>query len=298
MATFNNISAAQDTQLRGADQQEELRVSRNLLYEGPTFLPIPPPVTGGDSGVIPTKQTYQAIEEPWKGLKLHRFTLYNHSGGVQPMGLGFRWHNSIWEAGTWDNSLTTYARVQNFQARAAAQLGPATLDASDGIVILSARKWDWLSLNVTTASVDAADTVGATRYSNETGTAWIDVAAGQAIEGDLDFTGELGLGEALHIWAPPHDWGKSDGIESLGTGIGEGLYAFNLRFTTAPDTTDPVVTGIELGFLKHSGRDVADNGIFEEETASITDFDADGVVAYYGTAAPDNMAAFEVQCIG
>lgn len=297
MANFNNISAGQDTRLRGADQQETTRRTRNLLYEGPTFLPVPPPVTGGDSGVIPTRQIYQAIEEPWKGLKLHRFTVHNHDAAAQAMGLGFRWHNSTWEAGTWDETATTYARVQNFQARAAAQLGPATLDDDDGIIILSDRKWDWLSLNVTTASVHSANTVSATRYSDELGTGWLP-ATGLTIVEDLDQATELGLGEQLHVWAPPKDWGKSDEFETLGTGIKGGKYAFNLRFTTSADTTDPVVTGIELGFLKHSGLQVAANGIFEEENANITDFDADGVVAFFELLDPDNMVAFEVQCIG
>ncbi len=286
------INAEQDVSLRGAAHQQTTKETRLLLFEGPCER-LASPGNQPQVGVDPALQLFDT--RPQAGLRIQTFEVHNRSGGVNTVGIGFRYQNSIWRAGTWDNSLDTFARTAAFQERTAQQLGPATLDDNDGIVILSRRKFNWASMNVTVASVHSADTIAEVRYSNETGDGWNTVAANQALDDDFTFTGELATGEAIFAWAGARDWGKSSG---LATGIPDGYYAWNIRFTTSPDTTDPVVTGIEIGTMKFSGENLVDDGFFENEQMAWIENDADGIVAYYLTAAQGNFAEAEVSHAG
>ena len=158
------------------------------------------------------------------------------------------------------------------------------------------RGWfNWVSLNITTASIGATGDL-IVQYSDEAGTAWITQTSGQAILDDITVTdGVTALGEKVFVWNPPHDWGKSLGLE---TALPDGFYCMRFLIGAQAYSTASVATGIEIGSLKTSGEELADNGLFENEQMSWVEFEADGVVAFFETAATGNMIDFEVAPAG
>ena len=299
-----HVTKSQDTVLRGRDQQETTLRTRNLLYEGPqeTLRSHRGP---GASTSWPT-QVNEAVQthttRGQTGMRLQSFEMHNRAGAAITVGIGFRWQNDIWEAGAYDNSVTNqYTRSEDLQDRTAIALGDTT-NTSDGFVIFSERKWDWLSINVTTATDDNAEngTIGCS-YTDEAGTAWITVSGGTDLQGIVDSITtsasiELTDDEHVFVWNPPHDWGKTAG--TLGGNFPADMYGFRIVNTVVSDLVAAVVTGMEIGSMKTSGEALADNGLWENEQMSWVDFDADGVVALFETAAPGNMVDFEASPAG
>jgi hypothetical protein len=96
--------------------------------------------------------------------------------------------------------------------------------------------------------------------------------------------------ERVFAWNPPSDWGRTTG--SL-DGIPNGMYALQLRFTTSADNTDPVATGLEIGTMRFSEEEVADNEDWNRGPGQgFHDPDSIGVVAFMETAAEGNMGSF------
>jgi len=112
-----------------------------------------------------------------------------------------------------------------------------------------------ISLNVTTATSGAQAPTVALRYSNTAGTGWTNLTNTFALAGG---GAHIATGEAVWVFAPPSDWGKSTGGGSLGTNIPDGFYAINVRATTAP-TTAGVFTGAEICRLYFMTEAIADN---------------------------------------
>ena len=306
------VSVSQVNVLRGADQQQTTKRTRNLLYEGPTERLLgytQPRIRATAAEAIPADvahlepATQQVITRSQKGLRIQRFELHNR-GGANTVGIGFRLANEVWEMGEVDVSATApYTRITNYQSRTQVVFGADYTEVdNDFIVILSRKKWNWVSMNVTQATSGGAN-VSTVGYSNEAGTGWIIPAVGAGgIEFQDDFTNssaEIGAGEAIWAWNPAHDWGK---IEDNGTlfdqGLPAGFYAWRILFTTVPNTNDLGVTGVEIGTMKWSGEALADNGLFENEEMNWVEFDADGVVAYFGGANVGNSVDFEASHAG
>lgn len=262
------VSKNQDTILRGADQQQTTRRTRNLLYEVPS--------------------TTSGLVGPTKGLGIETFKLHNRAAVTIAVGIGFRHVNTIWHAGLWITATSTYTRSNDHQSRTAAAWQTTT--AADGFIIASYKPFHWVSMNITTASIGATGDL-TVQYSDEAGTGWITQSSGQSILDGITVTnGVTAAGEAVFVWNPPHDWGKTVGLE---TGLSDGLYAMRFLIGAQAYTTASIATGIEIGSL-YSIEELADNANLGSERARLIDYDADGVVAFFETAAAGNMADFYV----
>lgn len=296
-----SISKNQDTILRGADQQQTTFRTRNLLYEGPQERLLSHRGLGA-STTWPTQvneavQTVTTQGQP--GLRIQRYTLENRvTTNTISMGLGFRLSNRVWEAGDYEVGVA-YTKIDNYQSRTEVTwAADFTEGNNDHLVILSRKKFNWVSANNTRASTGNLTTV--MTYSDEAGTALITQTAGQSLQDSFTSAGgDIANGENVFVWNPPHDWGK---ITTSGTlfneGFPEGYYALTIQFTGVAGTNDPGWTGIEIGTLHGVTEEVATNGIYEEDNINFMDFDADGVVAYFEEAATGNNCNFEVAPAG
>lgn len=219
-----------------------------------------------------------------EGIAFRRFEMHNRSGGVAFVGPGFRIHNRHWVAGFWDDSVTGAEFIDDTTDAQDVGTNDFPLETAgtnnDGFVIASRVPFGWVSMNVGTAGVDgAAATDRAVRYSNTAGTGWTALGTGSPYSDNFTSTNTVwATGENVFVWRPPVDWGK---VVSL-SGIPVGMYAINVRATTAPDTTAALATAIEVGTLIPVEA-VADNGIYENELTTYHLREADAVVAYFGT---------------
>ena len=299
-----HVSRNQDTILRGSDQQQTTKRTRNLLYEGPQerLLPHRGP---GASMSWPTQLDEVAqvqVTQGQTGMRLQAFELHNRSAATIVVGIGFRWANRYWKMGDWDTTATTASVFLNadYQSRTATTFFSGITEADeDGVIIWADAPFNWVSMNVTTASVNAGASDADIDYSGTGGASWITQTALQSFVDTLTIAaGELATGEKLLAWNPPHDWTPVERGTLLHiAGVPEGQYAINYRWSDIP-TTDVVVTGVEIGSMKFSGEELADNGLFENEQMSWVDFRADGVAAFFETAAPGNAVDFEVSPAG
>ena len=170
-----SIHVNQDTVLRGADQQEPIRRNRNLLYQGPEQRLLPPhnpggyarvqagaaniPITAHATYTTPDAAVLPGATRAQPGLRIQSFHMQNRAGAAITMGIGFRYSNRIWSAGEYDDSATNQLIANaNYQSRTATSLIVGSL-VNDGIVIFSRKKFNWVSLNVTTASTDSGNSM-------------------------------------------------------------------------------------------------------------------------------------------
>lgn len=278
MRNYNVVTKNQDVILRGTAQQQTTKAARSMLYEGP-------------GGTEATPQT---------GLEIKDWALQNRTGGAIAVGVGFRYANHYWWAADWDDNSAspTITRVAGYQSRTATELfATITTPANeDGLLIVCKKPFNWVSVNVTTASVDATNPAADFDYWD--GDSWVTASAGQAIVDSLTVSGsELTQAEHILAWYPPHDWhpvvdSPADILNNPtgGNRVPAGWYALLWRWGTIADTTQPQFTGIEIGSMQFSGEELADNGIWKpEQTDPYQELIGDGVVAMFETAAAGNM---------
>ncbi len=298
-----HVSRNQDIVLRGADQQETTRRTRNLLFEGPSERLISSPGPGA-STTWPTQLDAgaQTVEtRPQAGLRLQAWELHNRAAADITVGIGFRFRNDIWQVGDLDagEGAAAWIRRATYQSRTATTWAAGFTEANnDMLVIVSTKPFNWISGNCTRASTgNMTSTCG---YSDEAGTGWITPGAGTTFaDGFTQSAGNIGAGETIWVWNPPHDWGTVADTGTLAAlGIPTGMYAWRMIFTGITGTNDPGWTGIEIGSMKFSGEELAINGLWENEQSSWVDFDGDGVVAYFETLNAGHMVDFEVSPAG
>lgn len=257
MSAYNKVQWVQDFLLRTTDQQ----VGNQLPFKAPRY----------DTGGTP-KYT--------KGLAIRRFGLQNFSSTDDLLvGIGFRWDNSTWMVGQWDDSdAASYtddtADAQDTGAGDVVLFSATGEAATDGFVVLSKRPWSWLSINVSQPTT--GNTTFAVDYSNAAGTGWTAAAAGDAWKSDFIISASvLGTGEKIWAWAPPPDWGKITSLENLR----DGWYAWRCSIDANTVTQDGLATAIEVGSLL-SVANVDSNGTFGMENCNFWDPDANALVGF------------------
>jgi len=226
-----------------------------------------------------------------EGATIRNFEMQNRAAGACSMGIGFRLANRVWVAGTYDG--TTYT---DFTADVQSPTGTAILgtdEAEVGFAIGCIVPFDWVSVNITTAEVDAGAAVDhAVTYSDVAGTGWTAVNSATPLTDNFTLTDTVLTAAVKNfVCQKPIDWGASKGL----TGLVDGYYW--LYVSTAQNgagDTAAVCTGIEIGIGKFREA-FADNNIYASESEQITSPYADGLVAYFSTANAGNFVSALVE---
>lgn len=228
-----------------------------------------------------------AYDNEREGATIHAWEVQNRSGGVASCGVGLRLANRAWKCGTYDG--TTYT-----DATSSAQSGTGTMTfgvdaAATGIAIGCFEPFDWLSVNLTTAEVDAGNAVDHTvSYSNAAGTAFTTVDSASVLTDNLTVTNTPWTAAVKNfVWQKPVDWGKATAL----TGLQSGLYW--LYITTAGNgvgDTAAIATGVEIGIGKFREA-VADNNVYANDLEQLYSPYANGAVAYFSTANAGNLVS-------
>lgn len=229
-----------------------------------------------------------------KGIEIRRFAVHNRSAAACNAGIGFRLHNSVWRGGRYDG--TTFTDLTStMQAQSATTLQVAGADQT-GFVILSRVKFDWVSVNITTAETDndsGGENDHGVNYSLAGG-AWGTMATTTAFVNDFTQINTVWTAAVKNLVWPKADlWAKTD----THTGLGKDYYA--MHFTSAQREANDVAaicTGIEIGTMLATDS-LADNGEFTA-TSHYFNEDADAVVAFFGTASAQNRVYAEVDSWG
>ena len=277
----NKFSIAQGDRLRGTDQQ----VGNLLLGK---------PATYRSRNIVAADAPNATRVKNVVGMKICRYELQNRSGSTAVLGIGFRLNNKVWIAGQWDNSETQafLADTADAQSNVAGSFALETTTINDGFVIASRVPFNWISIDVTTASVGAA-LEHVVRYTNAAGTGWTNLVAGitwldtltSAAAGDVWATGEQ-----IFAWPARNDWGK---LTAPLNGIPSGYYAINVR-ATAAGTTAALAGGIEIGTFGAVAENIGDNQLISDSgKVSLWESNADGIVALFSVANAGNHAKAE-----
>lgn len=276
--SWNVINKSYPYILRSTNQQG----ATGLLWEPPGYTArIVSPITGAVS-----EHTSR------EGIAIRRFELYNRSGGLADVGIGFRLANRYWVAGQFTDAGVFAYDTDNAQDVGANDFILGADATNDGFVIAARIPFNWFSINVGTAEVDAGAAVDhAVRYSNTAGTGWTALGSGAAYLDQFTLTNTvIGTGAREFIWDPPADWGK---VTSLG-GIPEGFYAINITAAAlGVGDTAALATSVEIGTMRVA-EDIVNNGMYAYELANFVEPMADAIVAYFSTASAANRVYAEV----
>ena len=286
---MNSIKRFYNYRLRGTDQQigDEVIALGAAQNRGPYATQDPQTLGYAPSAVPDSLRNYT----PRGALSIHGYSLQNRSGTADlAVGLGFRLRNDQWVAGQWDDSEGAASHVNDTydaQDRGTDDFALESLTANDGFTIASAIPFNWISVDVTTAGVGAG-TVATVRYSNLAGTGWTTLGTNQtwiAGTGADNFTraaaANLATGENIFVWDPPLNWGKVSVIDATMGGIPIGMYAWQVRCTTAP-TTAALARAIEIGTLI-AIENLDDDAILSDENCFHWEPQGDAIVAYFST---------------
>ena len=283
----NVVRAFQRFQCRGTDQQvgDELLARGAAMRYSQTRNP--------DTGAISPPVTF------YGSMAIVNYALQNRAGAVVNLGLGFRWRNEFWRAGQWvDANGATAFVLDDVDAKDTGTAGDFALQTTtnnDGFVIAAYDKFDWVSINVSTATAGDAGSDSVVQYSNTAGTGWTALATTQMYTDEFTYTNvEAGFptGELLFVWRPPTNWGKVTIADATMGGVPLGMYALQVRATDA-GTTAALASAIEVGSMPVLADNVQDNQIVSEEKCYIWDHRADALVAYFSTANEGNSVKAE-----
>jgi len=280
---WNIINTSYPQVLRGILQQ----TTEGLAYVAPTYTSPGAQVVSGDDPV-----------RRMQGLTIRRFELNNRAAAAL-IGIGFRWHNSRWNAG----QLVAADTPDFTDDTVDAQDGPvATADfalmnttAGDGWAVHSDRQFSWVSVRIETADIGASADVTAD-YSNFAGTGWTAITQGaqnfEATTSSLIKIAGVNYTDAterMFVWAPPNNWGKT-AVGGL-NGIPAGRYA--MRFLCDVATTAAAASVIEVGSLV-AVESVATLALYSADQTTLSDPYADAVVAFFSIANDGNRVFAEV----
>ena len=215
------------------------------------------------------------------GIRLFRWELVN-TAAASAVGIGFRIDNVFMEMGTLPNAGTGYSPItSSIRNRTAVAVG---VDADTvGFVVASRKPFTWFAMEISTS--ETGTPTHAVQYS-QYGTTWTTVPTGAAYTDTLTRTATAwtttnGLTSGpiqAFVWEPVADWEPST---TLMGGLLDGFYL--LRVTTTANTTAALITGAEIGKLQIV-KSVAQNGVYTHDLSAMTRGDADGIIAYFGTA--------------
>ena len=298
ISTFRTVEVGYPFRLRGAGNTQN---DTGVLFQ-------PPSVVSNQAGGTPTRGTAR-----FPGMSIGFYELHNRSGSTGVLGLGVRLPNNLWIAGQWVDAAGTpfTADTADAQSETAGDFVLETLTNNDGYVVASPVPFNAWSIDVATASVGAG-AVRAVRYTNAAGDGWTALTNPFILDGAsgvLAATGTTHANEGLVVVAPPVEWGRTatGGL----SGIPEGLYAMNVRATTAPATTAAIADSISLYRLYFLTEAVADNAsdaqdfgakdfVMAEDWHTTRDaiYYGDALVALFETANPQNRVTVQVRSIG
>ena len=279
-ANVINATYAAVTRTGGAAGTAWHQRDTGLLYVPPSIKLMSQPSSAGITTVYNFRE----------GLWIRNFELHNRSGGTIAVGIGGRIANRNWIAGTLTSDNATFTdRTTGYQAQTATIFG-ADAAVNDGVCILSRVKFDWVSVNLTTAEVDAGAAVDHTvQYS--TGSTWTTLGTNAATTDGFTLTNTV-YDLSVHnlVMFSPADWAVTAGLG----GVPDGYYG--VLFTSAAmgaGDTAAIATGVEIGnALVIEG--LADNGIWEQEHVDYWMPYVDGITAYFATANAGNRVYAEV----
>lgn len=256
ITAYNLVEMAWPWRLRGPSNQQS--ATSGLLY-------IPGGYRQRQTGGTPTETT-----TPTPGLELGYFSLHNRSGAAGVVGIGVRIPNTLWQAGQWTDASTTFTDdTADAQSTATGDFPLETTTNNDGFVIASSVPFNAISIDVATAS-GAGSATRAIRYSNRAGTGWQSPAANNFIHTGAAQTGAAtgyivtattAANEALIVFDAFEDWGTTT-TAAVGTGVPLGMYAINVRATTA-STTAGAADSLSIYRMYWLTEGLADNGTFE-----------------------------------
>jgi len=298
ISVYNTVDTNYPYKLRGTNQQTDT----GLIWM--------PPQYRRNTNAANYQNSSDLVRE--NGIRLGGFSLHNRSGGAVAVAIGVRIQNFLWKAGQWVESTTTYTDdTTDAQDAGTADFALETTTDNTGFVILSRVPFNAVSINVSTASVDATDPARAIQYSSGVaGHTWTTPNANILFASD-GAAAEMATGENVWLWALPIDHTPTTADNGLGTGIPKGYYAVKLMATTAPDTTAALAATMEIFRMFHATEALADNGIYEAfygaSEVQLSSWNAadrqyieygDGVVAFFGTANDGNRITGLVRTAG
>ena len=287
---YGLVERAWPWRLRGPGNAQH--PTNGLLFPGPTYR------QNQAGGETPTTTT-----TPSPGIELGYFSMHNRAGGSIFAGMAVRIPNVLWRAGQWINATTTYVE-DTADAQSATgddfPLEAAATTNSNGFVISCAVPFNAVSLDIGTGNGGA----GATRtmfHSDRAGTAWTTMAANSlyvTLPAVTPVTGTTVANEALIVWDVPEDWGAvSTTSAAIGTGVPQGMYAINMRATTAP-TTAASALSLSIYRMYFLTEALADNGTFEFVPGGLGAYmapEGDALVPMFSTADEGNRITVMVR---
>jgi len=210
-------------------------------------------------------------------------TLNNNSGGDQVMGIGFRFINSRWLFGQWDDSETASLTDDTADAQDtdAGDVPLFTTTSNDGFVVQARDRFGIIGLDISTS--EAGSPTYSYQYWN--GSAWTNL---NTIAEPATFTS----GENNIVFAQPLDWtALADGDTPVDTdGLTAGFYAIRVRATTAPSTA-PVASEIWVAQLYDYKEAVSDNDVLNITVEDPIGFPIDAnssIIPYFSSPNNDN----------
>ena len=292
MPTYTSVTRAHPYRLLGPGNQQS---DTGLIYT-------PPTITQMAVGGTPQSRTTALLE----GLGLGSVELHNRSAATISVGIGVRLPNRLWIAGQWDDDAATPFTDDTTDAQDTGT-GDFVLEATapgnnnDGFVIASREPFNWVSIDVGTASAGTDDIARAVRYTNAAGDGWTTLSNFYAQDGaatHLAATGTTAANEYLIVYDVPSDWGQvaTGGL----SGIPAGYYALNVRATAAPTTTAAVADALAIGRLYFIQEGVTDNStVFRDYAGKDRRMRfGNGLVAFFGTANAGNHVSADVRVMG
>jgi hypothetical protein len=247
---YRSINATQSYRCRGIYQQTSTGLL-NLISTGKSIYGGPDALGGGivtsapESGTIKTSVTGFSFG-------FVQLTVRNNVTQANAMvaGLGVRVQNDLWQAGSWTNATSTYARLPNFQT-STGTAALSTTAANDGFVVWSSVPFNLLSFNITTAEAGLAVTHDFA-YTAPAGWSTQPLAQMTATDWSATAGAVVPAGEALLMFDPPSDWVQTGSQSAFsggyGTGVPNGMYGVRVR-TPAGPTTAAVAIGLEIGLI-------------------------------------------------
>jgi hypothetical protein len=269
----NNVNAAYAPVLRTAGYHQ---TSNGLLWLAPGI------VSRGTDGSTSVQRS---------GAIIRSFELENRSGGVAACGIGFRLANRSWIMGRYNAAGTTFTDLTSTAQSTSSVTLQVTGADQTGFVIGCRYKFDWVSVNITTAETNPAGDVAHTvAYSNLAGTGFTTMTANTPVTDGFTLTNTAYAAAVTNfVWQSPEAWGAW-----TSTVLPQGY--FYLRFTSVGrDAGDvaAIATGIEIGIGKFR-EGVDDNTIYASEKESFFHPEADGLIAYFSTANAGNYVQADV----
>ena len=234
----------------------------------------------GDGGLLWRPPSYRATGRGGSnnatlrvpGCAIGYFSIHNRASAAAVLGLGVRIPNALWRAGQWTVGNTTYADdttdAQTVDS-GTPKFALETTTNDDGHIIFSRVPFNAISYRIGTASVVGTSMTHAFAYSDPEGDAWVadsNVFVTGFITTALAAT-TTSATEALHIFAPPTDWGRTTtaGAATLATGAPVGYYGYRITADDAPDTTAAVADSLAIYRLFFLTEAVADNGTLSQD---------------------------------